>query len=291
MEKREMRLNLPADDVAVEPGGSIFFVGTATTIIRLNNFTILTDPNFLHAGSHVHLGYGLVAKRLTEPAMNIEQLPPLDLCLLSHMHGDHWDKVASDGLRKDLPIITTKTATARLRAEGFTHTVGLSTWQSIHIQKGADSWLRITSMPGKHGPGVMNILLPKVMGSMIEVGWKSDVIYRIYISGDTLLHKDLGKIARAFSDIDMAVMHLGGTRAFGILVTMDADQGVRFLQIVQPKEAIPIHYDDYSVFKSPLDDFVRAVNATKLDTRITYLARGDVYELPISRIGRGRQIA
>jgi hypothetical protein len=36
--------------------GSIFFVGTATVILRYAGFTILTDPNFLHAGDHVHLG-------------------------------------------------------------------------------------------------------------------------------------------------------------------------------------------------------------------------------------------
>ena len=35
--------------------GSIFFVGNATVVIRYAGFTILTDPNFLHAGDHVHL--------------------------------------------------------------------------------------------------------------------------------------------------------------------------------------------------------------------------------------------
>src|SRR5215210_2999771 len=39
--------------------GAIFFVGNATVLIRYAGFTILTDPNFLHAGDHVHLGYGL----------------------------------------------------------------------------------------------------------------------------------------------------------------------------------------------------------------------------------------
>jgi hypothetical protein len=35
--------------------GSIFFVGNATLLIRYAGFAILTDPNFLHAGDHVHL--------------------------------------------------------------------------------------------------------------------------------------------------------------------------------------------------------------------------------------------
>lgn len=55
--------------------GSVFFVGTATVIIRYAGFTILTDPNFLHAGDHVHLGYGLRSQRRTNPAIEIEDLP------------------------------------------------------------------------------------------------------------------------------------------------------------------------------------------------------------------------
>ena len=55
--------------------GSIFFVGNATVLIRYAGFTILTDPNFLHAGDHVHLGYGLTSTRRTDPAVEIEVLP------------------------------------------------------------------------------------------------------------------------------------------------------------------------------------------------------------------------
>jgi len=38
--------------------GSLTFIGTATVLIRFGAFTFLTDPNFLHAGDHAHLGYG-----------------------------------------------------------------------------------------------------------------------------------------------------------------------------------------------------------------------------------------
>lgn len=55
---------------------SIFFVGTATVILRYAVFTIVTDPNFLHAGDHTHLGYALKSEWLTAPAIDIERLPP-----------------------------------------------------------------------------------------------------------------------------------------------------------------------------------------------------------------------
>lgn len=65
--------------------GSILFVGTATVILRYAGFTVLTDPNFLHAGDHAHLGYGITAERRTDPAMDIEDIPPEgDFVLLSH---------------------------------------------------------------------------------------------------------------------------------------------------------------------------------------------------------------
>src|SRR5947208_1202608 len=78
---------------------SLTFIGNATTLLRLGPFTVLTDPNFLHRGELAYLGYGLVSRRRTEPALGIEELPPLDAVVLSHMHGDHWDRRARAGIR------------------------------------------------------------------------------------------------------------------------------------------------------------------------------------------------
>lgn len=47
---------------------SLTFGGTATTLLRLGAFTVLTDPNFLHRGQRAYLGKGLWSRRLTEPA-------------------------------------------------------------------------------------------------------------------------------------------------------------------------------------------------------------------------------
>src|SRR5919106_1664422 len=116
-------------------GGSIFFVGTATVVLRYAGFTILTDPNFLHAGDHVHLGYGLTSERLTNPAIEIEQLPPLDFVVLSHYHGDHFDRIAEERLRKDVPVVTTGHAAGELKEKGFTAPVALDTWGAAVVEK------------------------------------------------------------------------------------------------------------------------------------------------------------
>src|SRR5215213_11291659 len=177
--------------------GSIFFVGTATVILRYAGFTILTDPNFLHAGDHVHLGYGLTAERLTNPALELEELPPLDLCVLSHYHGDHFDQLVEERLQKDLPIITTEHAATALTEKNFTSTIALDTWDDITVIKG-DAQVKLTSMPGKHGPAITDLLLPPVMGSMMEFQSNDQTALRLYITGDTLVHDDLHEIPKRY---------------------------------------------------------------------------------------------
>ena len=107
--------------------GTIFFIGNATMLIRYAGFTILTDPTFIHMHEKVNLGFGLYTKRLTNPALNIEQLPPLDLVILSHFHGDHFDQVAVRELDKSLRIVTTH-ATQELSLRGFIHSQRLDKW-------------------------------------------------------------------------------------------------------------------------------------------------------------------
>jgi L-ascorbate metabolism protein UlaG (beta-lactamase superfamily) len=267
--------------------GSIFFVGTATMVIRYAGFTILTDPNFLHAGDHVHLGYGLTSVRKTDPAVEIEDLPPLDFVLLSHLHGDHFDRVAERKLNKATPIVSTRHATRYLERVGFTHTHALETWEPLELQKGAAN-LRLTAMPGTHGPGPLATLLPPVMGSMLDfVDGGGENLLRMYISGDTLIHDRLREVPRRFPNVDLALLHLGGTRVLGIMVTMDAKQGVEAMRIVDPRTAVPIHYNDYEAFKSPLEDFKRAVTQAGLEDRVHYLAHGDTYEFDVQRAHAG----
>lgn len=128
--------------------GSVRFIGTATTLIRFGGFTVLTDPNFLHAGDHAHFGYAMTSPRLTNPAMDIGQLPPLDLCVLSHMHVDHWDDVAREQLPKSLLIVTTPEARDTLREQGFGEAIGLRRWEALDVRRGSQR-LKVTAMPGR----------------------------------------------------------------------------------------------------------------------------------------------
>lgn len=273
-------------ELAEEPApnlvkGEVLFVGTATVLMRCAGFTILTDPNFLHAGEYARLGYGLRSKRLTEPAMGIDELPPLDFIVLSHHHGDHFDDRAARELDKDLPIITTPHAARKLRRQGFRGPLPLETGEAQDVVRGL-ARVRVTAVPAEHAPRPLGRLLPPVMGSIIDVEWEGRRLLRTYITADTLVHDRLEEIARLHPGIDLCLIHLGGTKVLGILLTMDARQGVEALRIVRPRVAIPIHYNDYTVFRSPLKDFKRAASSIGLQTDLHYLSHGETYRFPLA---------
>jgi L-ascorbate metabolism protein UlaG (beta-lactamase superfamily) len=277
-------------DPSADPLGddTLLFIGNATVLLRYANLTILTDPNFVPRGEEVPLGYGMHTTRLTDPAMSIEQLPPVDLVVLSHLHADHFDRIAHASLPRSMPIVTTPDAARQLADDGFEATQPLETWQ-VHEHRVPGGRLRVTAMPGKHAPAGLSVALPDVMGSYLEL-WDgpaadragADPALRVYISGDTIFYEGLREIPGRVPAIDLALLHLGGTRVMGLTVTMDAEQGLELLETLRPALTVPIHYNDYEAFKSPLEDFVKAVDGAGLGAGVRYLRHGD--RLPLASL-------
>jgi L-ascorbate metabolism protein UlaG (beta-lactamase superfamily) len=270
-------LELAADGTEEFTEGNVYFIGNATTLIRFGGLTILTDPAFLHEGEHLYLGHGIWARREVEPACQIADLPPLDLIVLSHYHGDHFDDVAARELDKNLPIVSTADAVDKLSALGFDRGHALDTWESLEVYKG-DATLTITAMPGKHSAEEeVNKLLMPVNGHLLDFSRNGEQLYRLYITGDTMLVDELEDIPRRYPDIDLGLVHTGGTTFLVTVVTMTGEQGVRAVEITKPRTAIPIHYNDFSVFLSGLDDFKSAASASTASTKFVYLAHGETY--------------
>ncbi|KAL7781772.1 Metallo-hydrolase/oxidoreductase [Trichoderma afarasin] len=332
-EDREIPSSLPITNVRTHPrvsdgkeDASIFFVGTATTVLEWGGFRILTDPNFLHAGDHVHLGPGVTSRRKTNPAVDLDKLPQMDCILLSHYHEDHFDQLVEDSLNRDFPIITTPHAKACLTSksipEPFRAIHALDVFESILLEdptsihtdptnsNSTTSVIRVTGMPGKHiPPGPLSVIndilsaVPPTNGWLLELGWittncdhhfdqntdeELKTGYRIYISGDTLFVDELKEIPERLNGkrIDLMLVHLGGTTIPGpsaplVMVTMDAKQGIQMIHLIDPDITIPIHFDDYDIFLSPLSDFKNEVEQEGLRERVVYLERGDQYRFTV----------
>jgi L-ascorbate metabolism protein UlaG (beta-lactamase superfamily) len=102
---------------------------------------------------------------------------------------------------------------------------------------------------------------------------------------------DLLEIPRRFQsqgkNVDLMLIHLGGTSVPGpsmplLMVTMDAKQGVEMLKLIGADVTIPIHFDDYTVFLSPLQDFIDAAKQAAFDEkRVVQLERGEEYKFTV----------
>ena len=76
------------------------------------------------------------------------------------------------------------------------------------------------------------------------------------------------------------IVHLGGTKLLGMLLTMDGRQGVEVARLIRPGLTVPVHYDDYQVFKSPLSDFLTRAGEHGL-TGVNPITRGETLSLPV----------
>jgi L-ascorbate metabolism protein UlaG (beta-lactamase superfamily) len=106
-----------------------------------------------------------------------------------------------------------------------------------------------------------------------------EISWRGYISGDTLYRPALGEVLERCGPLDVLIPHLGGTKALGLTVTMDARQGADLVELLKPPVTVPVHYDDYDRFKSPLGDFVAEVGRRELPGELRTVQRGETISL------------
>ena len=142
-------------------------------------------------------------------------------------------------------------AVRRLGSWGF-DARALQTWEQHVLVKGDEELRRHRRARPIHARGLLGRMLPPVMGSIIDHSWAGEYDARVYLSGDTLTGDHVDEVARALPRHRRAVVHLGGTRVLLRTVTMDGPMGVDFVERVRPRCRVPVHHDDYTVFRSPL---------------------------------------
>jgi N-acyl-phosphatidylethanolamine-hydrolysing phospholipase D len=136
----------PAAPLPETPGtqGHATWIGRSTFLLRTGELTYLTDPVFSRrAGPMGWFG----PRRVHPPGIALEQLPPIDVVLLSHDHYDHWDAPTLRVLaRRHDPLFVAPLRHADLlRHVGARRTVELDWWQT-HAMAGA----HIALTPAQH---------------------------------------------------------------------------------------------------------------------------------------------
>ncbi len=180
---------------------AITFVNHATFLVQTGSITILTDPVWSERASPVRW---IGPKRVRKPGVAFEDLPIIDIILLSHNHYDHMDTATLKQLgQRFAPAAFAAVGDARLVGSlGFKGVRELDWWDAIQFNDA----LKITFVPAQHfsARGLFDRQKSLWGGYVIESHGR-----RIYFAGDTGYSTHFSDIKSRLGPPDIAMLGIG----------------------------------------------------------------------------------
>lgn len=250
---------------------SITHVGTATVILEVGSFRVLTDPVFDPPGSRYSFGWGTRSTKLTGPAIPAESVGRIDAVLLSHdHHGDNLDRAGRAILPNADRVFTTVPGAGRLGGNAE----GLREWSSVEVLSKDGLRVRITATPARHGPPCSRPIVGDVIGFVLE--WEGQKHGALYISGDTVWFEGIAELARRYK-VGTALLHLGSVRfpiSGPFRYTFNGAEAARAAIALSARTVIPTHYEGWTHFRESRAQSEEAFEAAKVADRVVWLPIG-----------------
>jgi L-ascorbate metabolism protein UlaG (beta-lactamase superfamily) len=217
------------------------WLGHTTVLLKIDGFTVLTDPVF---SSRVGLNLGLFTlglKRLVEPAIELLRLPRIDLVLISHAHFDHFDTPSLRRLEnRGTAVITAARTSDLLRVPRYASVRELAWGAST----GAGP-LTVRAFQVNHwGARMRSDTWRGYNGYTIEAGR-----YRVLFGGDTADTTGFRtlKTSRAF---DLAIMPIGAYNPW-IHYHCTPEQAWRMANEAGCEFFLPVHHQTFALSREP----------------------------------------
>lgn len=246
MSKEYKRETLPAPNCPVpslwpDRGLHAAWLGHSTVLLKLDGFTVLTDPVF---SSRVGLNFGpmtLGIKRLIDVAVSLAELPPVHLILLSHAHMDHFDLPTLRSLENAGTTVVTATRTSDLlrplRYSGV-HELG---WNEA-AQVGP---ARVTAFEVAHwGARMRSDVFRGYNGYLLETAR-----YRVVFGGDTAYTQSF-KGLKSRARLDLAIMPIGAYDPW-IRVHCNPEQALAMANDTGAELILPVHHQTFQLSREP----------------------------------------
>ncbi len=248
-------------------------IGGPTVLLEYGGLRILTDPTFDPPGEHPRPGTPVVLRKRSGPAIAADDLPPIDLVLLSHdHHADNLDPAGRAFLPRAGRVLTTAAGAERLGGNAQ----GLEPGETEETGP-----VRVTAVPAEHGSREVAARNGPVIGFILD----GDGLPSVYVSGDNASVDVVIGIVAEHGPPDAAVVFAGGARVPMLwgdtLLTLDADGAARAAALLEPAAIVPVHQDGWEHFTSPPGDLKRAFAAAGLDERLHAIDPGDRLELEL----------
>jgi N-acyl-phosphatidylethanolamine-hydrolysing phospholipase D len=252
---------------------AVLWIGHATTLIQIDDVFILTDPVFTKS-------VGGLSARLIEPGLDPDNLPQVNVTLISHLHFDHLSLDTLDMIQHKIDrLYVPKGGFAYLPDYSFeSHELGW--WKSDQLGDHPDS-LKITAVPVQHNG----------MRYGVDIGWMKTsftgyvIQYHgltVYYGGDTAFNaKNFSDTSDLFPRIDLALLPIGPVQPRALMEVMheDPSEALDAMRLLHAKTMIPIHFDTFVNSVDETGDAPRLldeqVKARHLEDKVFRLAIGE----------------
>ncbi|MGO4107602.1 MBL fold metallo-hydrolase [Paenibacillus sp. YAF4_2] len=254
---------------------ALTWVGHSSFLIQLAGKNIMTDP--------VWAGQMAFQRRLTPPGIPIDDVPPVDLILISHSHYDHLHIQSLRRLQGRKQLLVPAGLRSKLRLKGFTNVRELHWWESVEV-----NGIRITFVPSQHWTrrNLWDTNSSHWGGWILEPVEKGSSDPTIYFAGDSGYFPGFKEIGRRFQ-IDIALMPIGAYDPEWFM----GDQHVTPEEALQAFEDtgaewfVPMHYGAFKLAddtpREALDRLERDRVRREIDEkRVKVLPHGETWRCP-----------
>ena len=255
---------------------TLAWLGHATVLINFFGVKILTDPVlFPRIGIRLP-GFTIGPKRLTAPALQLNELPKIDLILLSHAHFDHLDLRTLRCFDENTSVITARATRDLLRRTRVGDITEFEWGESKTLQTVAGD-IEITAFAVKHwGARKQRDNYRGYNGYLLERNQR-----RIIFAGDTAMTDSFADLRRN-GPVDLAIMSIGAYNPW-IRSHCTPEQAIELANAAGAHFIMPVHHQTFRLSFEPLREPIERFEAALRHTpeRVALREIGETFILPL----------
>ena len=228
----------------------VTWIGHATLLVQWQGKTILTDPHFTRRASPV--GWA-GPERAVPPPLAVEELPPVDVVIISH---DHYDSLDTESIQQLAALHPGAMFFVPLGIGPWLISKGVTASQVMEL----DWWdeteykgLTITATPVQHWCRRS----PWDTNEKLWAGWavKGDGV-NFFFAGDSGYTPHFKEVGERLGPFDLAAIPIGAyePRWFMRFAHISPDESVQVHQDVRAKRSVAMHWGTFVLTDEPLDE-------------------------------------
>jgi N-acyl-phosphatidylethanolamine-hydrolysing phospholipase D len=239
------------------------WIGHATMLVQASGLNVLTDPIFSRRASPVQFAG---PARAQAPGIAVEDLPHIDVVVISHNHYDHLDRASVKALAGQAggpPLYLVPLGVKRwLEGLGITRAVELDWWDGHTVAAASGRPVEFRFTPAQHWSG----RTLRDRNRTLWGGWAALADdFHWFFTGDTGYSRDFADVRRRLGEFDLALIAVGAClpRWFMKDQHVDLEEAVQIHLDLGAKRSVGVHWGTFALADDPLDQPIHELPAVR----------------------------